>query len=130
MAPDRGLHLRWERICFDVADTRSSGGAEAPGGASGRRAPLRLLHALSGQAAPGALLAVMGASGSGKTSLVQILAGRRAPSSGRVLANGAPLSLAAFRGVSGFVAQTTVFMESLTARRPGPVCGAAARAGR
>ena len=99
-----GLWLRWEGIVYDVdvptADKQAS--------------KKRILHGLSGQVLPGALVAAMGPSGSGKTSLMRILAARRQPSSGVVLADGQGVDLASFRRLSGFVSQTTVFLDTLT----------------
>jgi hypothetical protein len=52
----------------------------------------------------------------GKTSLIKLLAGRRQPSGGAVLVNGAPMDAPSFKRASGFVAQTTVCLDTLTVR--------------
>ena len=105
-----GLWLRWERLQYDVDLAGGSDNEKASRKASQKR----ILHGLSGQVLPGALVAVMGPSGSGKTSLMRILAARRQPSSGVVLADGEAVNLSQFRRISGFVAQTTVFLDTLT----------------
>ena len=101
-APPGGLYLRWEQLCSDVY--LSSGDSR------------RVLHDVSGQALPAELCACAGPSGSGKTSLFKLLAGRRSPSSGTVCVNGAPLDASSFRRSSGFVTQSTVFLDTLTVR--------------
>ena len=123
-APQQGLWLRWEGVTYDVAAPPDAAvGTREPDGAAA--APLdapppglkRILYGLSGQVLPGELLAVMGPSGSGKTSLLQVLAGRRSATAGAVLVNGKPMDVPTFRRASGFVAQSTVFLDTLTVRR-------------
>lgn len=97
-----GLWLRWEDVVYDVTLPDKS--------------HKRVLHGLSGQVLPGGVVACMGPSGSGKTTLMKLLAARRPPSSGRILADGADVDLAWFRRVSGFVAQSSVFLDTLTVR--------------
>jgi ABC-type uncharacterized transport system ATPase component len=118
-APLPGLYLRWEDVVYDVSLPRDIVASAHTTGADDGLPPLtkRVLHRVSGQLRQGGLLAVMGPSGSGKTSLIKILAGRRAPTSGALLVNGAPLSPVPFRNASGFVAQHTVFLDTLTVRR-------------
>jgi ABC-type multidrug transport system ATPase subunit len=102
-----GLWLRWEDVVYDVPLPDAKGDAPTS---------KRILHGVSGQVLPGGLVAVMGASGSGKTSLLKLLAGRRQASSGVVLVNGSPMDTATYRRASGFVAQTSVFLDTLTVR--------------
>jgi ABC-type transport system involved in cytochrome bd biosynthesis fused ATPase/permease subunit len=111
-----GLWLRWEDVVYDVPLPDAKGDAPTS---------KRILHGVSGQVLPGGLVAVMGASGSGKTSLLKLLAGRRQASSGVVLVNGAVMDTATYRRASGFVAQTSVFLDTLTVRalRACCVCG-------
>ena len=50
------------------------------------------LHDVSLQVAPGEIVALVGASGCGKSTLLRIAAGLEAPSTGRVLIDGAPVA--------------------------------------
>ena len=47
---------------------------------------------------------------------MKLLAGRRPPRSGVILVNGAPLDAPSYKRASGFVAQTTVCLDTLTVR--------------
>lgn len=79
-------------------------------------APTEVLHGISGQVNPGELLAIMGPSGAGKTSLIQILCGRSPPSAdSQVLLNGRPLDKNGRRAIS-YVMQNDVLLANLTVR--------------
>jgi ABC-type multidrug transport system fused ATPase/permease subunit len=75
----------------------------------------------------GASVAIVGASGSGKSSLARLLLRLYAPQSGRILLDGQPvasLSIAALRSRIGFVSQDTTLMHdtiagNITLGRPG-----------
>lgn len=75
-----------------------------------------MLKDVRGVARPGKLTAVMGASGSGKSSLLDILAHRSKIGSvkGSVLINGRPVTSSQVRRVSGYVDQEDTLMETLT----------------
>jgi putative ABC transport system ATP-binding protein len=73
----------------------------------------RLLASTTRTVAPGRLLAVAGASGAGKTTVLSVLAGLAPPTSGRVLLNGVPTRHAARRAV-GVVTQPVVVASTLT----------------
>lgn len=77
-----------------------------------------ILDNLSGQVNPGRLLAIMGPTGSGKTSLVNALAGRLQVGGvleGEILVNGQPRGNA-FRSLSCYVMQDDVLFSNLTVR--------------
>ena len=85
------------------------------------RGPLRVLSGVSFELAPGDAAAVMGPSGSGKSSLLYILGALEPPSSGTVTINGRdPFSLtgaqlAAFRNQEiGFVFQDHCLLPQLS----------------
>jgi ABC-type multidrug transport system ATPase subunit len=90
-----------------------------------RRAPGRgrettlLLDAVSFSIAPGELVAIVGPSGAGKTSLLEVMAGIASPSSGAVRFDGADLHehRAAFRGVLGYVPQDDIIHADLPLAR-------------
>lgn len=85
------------------------------------RGPLRVLSGVSFDLAPGDAAAIMGPSGSGKSSLLYILGGLDAPTSGTVTLDGrnpfqlSPTDLAAFRNKAiGFVFQDHCLLPQCT----------------
>ena len=65
-----------------------------------------ILRDVNGAVLPGHILAIMGPSGAGKTSLLSVLSGRSRPTSGDILINGVIAeSRDDIRKVSGFVSQ-------------------------
>ena len=85
------------------------------------RGPLRVLTAVSFELAPGDAAAIMGPSGSGKSSLLYVLGGLEPPSAGRVSLDGVdpfalpPAELAAFRNAKvGFVFQDHCLLPQCT----------------
>jgi lipoprotein-releasing system ATP-binding protein len=85
------------------------------------RGPLRVLSGVSFDMAPGDAAAIMGPSGSGKSSLLYILGGLEPPSSGTVTLDGRnayrlkPAELAAFRNKEiGFVFQDHCLLPQCT----------------
>ncbi|KAL9647271.1 hypothetical protein ABK040_012622 [Willaertia magna] len=75
----------------------------------------QILYPMNGFVQPGSVLAIMGPSGAGKTSLLNILAQRVSPTAGEVRANGSKISKS-FRSLSAFVQQDDVLMGNLTVR--------------
>jgi lipoprotein-releasing system ATP-binding protein len=85
------------------------------------RGPLRVLSGVSFEMAPGDAAAIMGPSGSGKSSLLYILGGLEPPSSGTIALDGRnpfqlkPAELAAFRNKEiGFVFQDHCLLPQCT----------------
>jgi len=74
-----------------------------------------ILNPMSGYVAPGHILAIMGPSGAGKTSLLNILAQRVKQTAGEIYCNGAAITKS-FRSLSAFVQQDDVMMGNLTVR--------------
>ncbi|KAK9453325.1 hypothetical protein V1511DRAFT_505391 [Dipodascopsis uninucleata] len=76
----------------------------------------RVLNGISGIVKPGELLAIMGASGAGKTSLLDILAHKQKEGSvsGDILVNGFKVTEAQFKTITGFVDQEDALMPTLT----------------
>eukprot|EP00741_Cyanophora_paradoxa_P000196 tig00000402_g190.t1 len=92
----------------------------AKGGAGGERA---LLTGVSGFVRPGEMLALMGPSGGGKTTLLDVLAGRKTGGkiSGGVLLNGRERD-ASFRRLTGYVEQFDLLLETQTVREAVQFC--------
>lgn len=73
---------------------------------------LMLLHHVSGVFRPGVLTALMGASGAGKTTLMDVLAGRKTEGiiTGDIRVNGHPKNDTTFARVAAYVEQTDVHL--------------------
>nr|CAD1834432.1 unnamed protein product [Ananas comosus var. bracteatus] len=100
---DRGTYLTWEDLWVLASDRQ------------GRHVPI--LRGLTGYARPGEVLAVMGPSGGGKSTLLDALAGRlgsNVKQRGEILVNGRRQKLAF--GTSAYVTQDDVLMATLTIR--------------
>ena len=77
-----------------------------------------VLHGISLSSAPGETVALVGASGSGKTSVVQLMARFFAPTQGRILLDGqdiAQMDLVALRSQLGWVGQHVVLFDDTVA---------------
>eukprot|EP00158_Paraphelidium_tribonemae_P006147 Partr_v1_DN27702_c0_g1_i1_m67543 putative ATP-binding cassette, subfamily G (WHITE), member 2 len=74
----------------------------------------QILDEISGLVRPGELFAVMGPSGGGKTTLLDILSGRVGKFSGKISINGRPMPQDDFRKIAGYVPQDDVVMGTLT----------------
>ena len=75
-----------------------------------------ILDGVSGSAKPGQLLAIMGASGAGKSTFLDILArkNKKGAVGGTTLVNGREIDDADFKKVIGFVDQEDTLMSTLT----------------
>jgi len=75
-----------------------------------------ILDSISGSIKPGQVLAIMGASGAGKTTFLNILARKRKRGlvSGTTLVNGQEVVDEMFKKVMGFVDEEDMFMSTLT----------------
>jgi len=74
------------------------------------------LSSISGQVEPGQILAVMGSTGSGKTTFLSVLAGRCKTENGFVSLNNCPISKHMRRTQMGYVQQQDLFFPYLTLR--------------
>jgi len=82
----------------------------------GKKVDKQILKEVSGILKRGTVTAIMGASGSGKTSLLDSLAGRKEVGlSGEILVNGTPRN-SGFKRISGYVVQDDVVMGTLTVK--------------
>eukprot|EP01097_Dermamoeba_algensis_P001505 TRINITY_DN1565_c0_g1_i2.p1 TRINITY_DN1565_c0_g1~~TRINITY_DN1565_c0_g1_i2.p1 ORF type:complete len:647 (-),score=131.01 TRINITY_DN1565_c0_g1_i2:142-1992(-) len=106
--------LEWKNIVYDVAI--ESEGEGFMGKFKKTKSTKNILKGNSGVVQPGQCMAVMGPSGAGKTSLLDVLTTRKAPTSGEVLVNGKPLNKKVFRRISGYVSQNDILIPTLTVR--------------
>ena len=100
-----GTCLAFQDICFTVKTKDPATKAEVE---------RKILKNCTGILRPGTLNAIMGASGGGKTSLLDVLADRKdaAGVSGTVLVNGKPRDKATFMHQSGYVVQVFTIHHS------------------
>lgn len=84
----------------------------------GPGAQLQLLRGLTGAFLPGRLTALMGASGAGKTTLMDVLAGRKTAGrvTGDVRVNGHPKEQRTFTRISGYVEQADIHSPAASVR--------------
>jgi ATP-binding cassette subfamily G (WHITE) protein 1 len=77
-----------------------------------------ILRQISGVFKPGRMTAIMGASGAGKTSLLNVLSGEMSTGSlqGDVLVNSEPMTGSKMMKISGFVFQDDVMLATMTPR--------------
>ncbi|KAE8157559.1 P-loop containing nucleoside triphosphate hydrolase protein [Aspergillus tamarii] len=95
--PGNGIFIKFEGICLCL-----------------RQKDRPILTGISGEAHRGSLLGILGPSGSGKSSLVKILAGRGSATSGRVVYNGIQGHKSIYKYAIGFVPQDDIILPELT----------------
>ncbi|KAE9034245.1 Pleiotropic drug resistance protein 1 [Phytophthora rubi] len=85
---------------------------------SNKRETIDLLKGISGYALPGTMTALMGSSGAGKTTLMDVIAGRKTGGTirGEILLNGYPATELAIRRCTGYCEQQDIHSESSTIR--------------
>ncbi|KAI9996215.1 hypothetical protein PInf_013598 [Phytophthora infestans] len=83
-----------------------------------RNESMDLLKGISGYALPGTMTALMGSSGAGKTTLMDVIAGRKTGGTikGEIMLNGYPATELAIRRCTGYCEQQDVHSEGATIR--------------
>ncbi|KAK1942667.1 ABC transporter G family member 36 [Phytophthora citrophthora] len=83
-----------------------------------KKETIDLLKGISGYALPGTITALMGSSGAGKTTLMDVIAGRKTGGQirGEILLNGHPATDLAIRRCTGYCEQMDIHSESSTIR--------------
>lgn len=77
----------------------------------------RVMQGVHGEFQPGRMCAVMGSSGAGKTTVINLITGKVAASEGRILVNGEEMpGLVKYQKLVGFVPQEDVMLRELTVR--------------
>ncbi|KAH7318800.1 hypothetical protein B0J17DRAFT_747732 [Rhizoctonia solani] len=113
-AAGRRVGVEWKNIGYLVHPS-GSGSFFSLGGIHRRNASKTILSGLSGSVRPGQMLAILGPSGAGKTTLIGILAGRSGAMGGRVSGYvGFTMDGGEGRVKVGFVDQTDVLPPNLT----------------
>lgn len=77
---------------------------------------LQILQSVSGSAHHGRTMAIMGPSGAGKTTLINVLSGKLKKCSGSVRVNGKSEELSTYKRLMGFVPQDDIMLKELTVR--------------
>ncbi|KAG2777447.1 ABC transporter G family member 31 [Phytophthora cactorum] len=82
------------------------------------KASIDLLKGISGIALPGTITALMGSSGAGKTTLMDVIAGRKTGGTirGEILLNGYPATGLAIRRATGYCEQVDIHSDASTFR--------------
>ncbi|KAE8982369.1 ABC transporter G family member 43 [Phytophthora fragariae] len=85
---------------------------------SNPKEPIELLKGISGYALPGRMTALMGASGAGKTTLMDVIANRKTGGSmsGQIFLNGYEANDLAIRRSTGYCEQMDMYSEAATIR--------------
>ncbi|KAL4118769.1 hypothetical protein PRIC2_011091 [Phytophthora ramorum] len=111
VAPDREKHfvpvtVAFKDLWYTVPDP------------SNPKDTIDLLKGISGYALPGTITALMGSSGAGKTTLMDVIAGRKTGGkiAGQILLNGHPATDLAIRRSTGYCEQMDIHSESATIR--------------
>jgi ABC-type dipeptide/oligopeptide/nickel transport system ATPase component len=101
------VELRVRDVSYDVSRRRARG------------VPTRILHGANLRILPSEFVAIIGANDSGKSTLMNIMAGRVHPTEGAVLVNGGDLhaNFQALKQDIAFVPQQDVLHEQLTVRQ-------------
>jgi len=129
--PTDGCFLRWSRLTKIVSVQDGGGGlmgrqsisrslhAESTAFNRAAEKSKKILNSVSGYAAPGQVLACMGPSGAGKTTLMNVLSGRSSYQDGVLSINGSPATPKTMKRLMSkvaYVKQQDIFFNHLTVR--------------
>ena len=105
--PFTPVDLAWKDIHYTVMVEKDK-----------KQVPRKLLTGISGYAKAGQLTALMGSSGAGKTTLMDVIAGRKTAGTieGQILVNGYAKVTATFNRMCGYVEQSDNHMSTQTVR--------------
>ncbi|KCV72529.1 hypothetical protein H696_00121 [Fonticula alba] len=100
----------------DLTDTTGTSDSRRVAGAGKTARQRRILHGVTGVAGAGEMMAIMGSSGAGKTSLLNILAGRTRRFNGMVIVNGRACDAEKLQSVSAYVMQDDLLLGAFSPR--------------
>jgi ATP-binding cassette, subfamily G (WHITE), eye pigment precursor transporter len=109
-----GTSVAFRNITYQVEVEKKSEGAQLP--CWKEKETKVILQDISGIFKSGEVSAIIGASGAGKTSLLNILACRVSKTQGTLLANNTEYNYDKFGDFANYVMQTDVLMQTLTVR--------------
>ncbi|KAL6781800.1 hypothetical protein ACKKBF_B09460 [Auxenochlorella protothecoides x Auxenochlorella symbiontica] len=115
--PFTQMVITFRDVCYSVPLPKDLDRGKADTGGEGPHAgQLRLLKNINGAFRPHVLTALMGASGAGKTTLMDVLAGRKTEGviTGDIRVNGHPKQDRTFARVMGYVEQTDIHIPQAT----------------
>lgn len=106
------IELKWEYLTYTASTYNSK---------TKQTTQTELLHSTSGIARPGDFVAIMGPSGAGKTTLMNILSQKIRSSAtasvgGCVYANGTPISELVYTNYIAYVTQEDILLDTMTVR--------------
>ena len=109
--PFTPVSLAWRDINYFVTIVSGKGKAKT-------KVEKQLLKGINGFSQPGTLTALMGSSGAGKTTLMDVIAGRKTVGriTGDILVNGRPKQTKSFNRLTGYVEQQDLHMGHHTVR--------------
>ena len=81
-----------------------------------KRSKKPILSGVSGEIKSGTLVGVMGASGAGKSTFINVLMGSQAHTGGITKVNGSPGTIAKYKKIIGYVPQDDIVLPDLTVR--------------
>lgn len=79
-------------------------------------APKAILHEVTGSIEPGSLTAVMGGSGAGKSTFINVLMGKLTSTEGSVMVNHVPAQMDRYKKLIGYVPQDDIVFSELSIR--------------
>ncbi|KAJ3220188.1 hypothetical protein HDU67_005514 [Dinochytrium kinnereticum] len=102
-----GMTVNWTNVGYSVPTPESK---------KGKGPEKVILNNMTGAAEPGQIIAIMGGSGAGKSTFLNVLAGRVGAGTltGHITVNGEPRDRSSWRKISAYVEQQEVMFKNLT----------------
>ncbi|CAE7664022.1 w, partial [Symbiodinium sp. KB8] len=110
------IALSWKDISLTVDNKAAQGQGLCSAKNPDITPTVKILFDNNGVVYPGEMVAIMGASGAGKTSLLNVVSRRNEKNDGSVTVNGKAVDTSVFNRITAFVQQEDLFLGSLTVR--------------